>query len=104
MSEEVRLDFCAYVARFPGIPGEIALEDATVRQLAVAANAATTGPALQAPTALNPAALPTHLPLTEGMEVYVDGKVGGVVVTPDKDINAQTVKVLVQRREWPPKR
>ena len=27
----------------------------------------------------------------------MDGKVGGVVVTPDKEINAQTAKVLVQR-------
>ena len=95
LSEEVGLDFGAFVAQYPGIPGKIALEDATVRQLAVAVCAAAVGPALQAPTAQNPAALPTHLPLTEGMEVYVDGKVGGVVVTPDKDINAQTAKVLV---------
>ena len=102
LSEEVRLDFCAYVARFPGIPGEVALEDATVRQLAVAVCAATAGPTLQAPTAQNPAALPTHLPLTEGMEVYVDGKAGGVVVTPDKEINALTAKVLVQRRGMAP--
>ena len=32
----------------------------------------------------------------------MDGKVGGVVVTPDKEINAQTAKALVQRRGMAP--
>jgi hypothetical protein len=41
------------VARFPGIPGEVALEDATVRQLAVAVCAATAGPTGGHPASTN---------------------------------------------------
>ena len=36
------------------------------------------------------------------MEVYVNGKVGAVVVTPDREILPQTSKVLVQSRGMNP--
>ena len=38
-----------------------------------------------------------HLPLTEGMEVYLDGKVG-VVTSTDKEMDRNPHMVLVQSR------
>ena len=70
LGEGAFLDHRAYVTRFPGIPGEVAFEDANLRQLAIAANAFQPAPLLSAVALVPPETLPTDLPLTEGMEVY----------------------------------
>ena len=98
LGEGAYLDHQAYVSRFPGIPGEIAFEDANLRQLAIAANTSQPAPLLSAVALASPETLPTDLPLTEGMEVYVDGLEGAVVVTRDADITPHLAKVHVQTR------
>ena len=98
LGEGAFLDHRAYVTRFPGIPGEVAFEDANLRQLAIAANAFQPAPYPSAVALASTEALPADLPLTEGMEVYVDGLEGAVVVTRDTDITSHRTKVHVQTR------
>ena len=97
---EDRVHLENYLRRFPGIPGEVGLEDLSIGNLAATASAASAS--VSPVTAPGPDSLPRTIPLAEGMEVYVDGKVGAVVVSPDRDITPQNSKVLVQSRGMTP--
>ena len=82
---------------YPGIKGGVGLEDATVSRLAVAVHAR--GPREPAsPKSASQLELPSHLPLCEGLEIYLDGKTGGVVLTPDAEITSKTSFVLIKSR------
>jgi hypothetical protein len=99
---ENRVHLERYLARFPSIPGEVGLEDLSRLNLALAAAGSGGLPAVPPTQSPDREVLPRTMPLAEGMEVYVDGKVGAVVVTPDREISPQTSKVLVQSRGMNP--
>jgi hypothetical protein len=85
---EVRRNYEKYIEMYSGIKGGVGLEDCTVSRLAVAVHArGSSEPA--SPVSASQPELPTHLPLCEGLEIYVDGKTGAVVLSPDAEITGK---------------
>jgi hypothetical protein len=99
----LRTNFLAYIEKYPGIKGIVGLEDTTVGRLAIAANAVSPPVGVANPTPEKISTLPSILPLAEGMEVYVDGLAGAVVVSPDKEIERDRSIVMIQSRGQEPR-
>ena len=79
----------------------MAFEDRTIAKMAVAIMEE--APHSGAPAPHRNAEGPVrHLPLKEGMEVYLDGKVGAVVASIDKELDRNPHTVFVQSRGQSP--
>ena len=79
----------------------MAFEDTSIAKMAVAVAGEAPHSGAPAPRRMMEAPV-RHLPLTEGVEVYLDGKVGAVVASTDKEIDRKPHTVLVQSRGQSP--